>query len=86
MAEHPSDPMHPFDPMHPPTKLPSDVRQPLMWWMGVRLLTDHQPRRLVAPWQAGPVCRACGRPWPCPPHRLGTRGLLAARQEPPEGA
>jgi hypothetical protein len=74
---------HLFDPANPPAEPPPDVRQPLMWRMGVRLVTDHQPRRLVAPWQTGPICRSCGRAWPCPPHRLGTRGLLASRQEPP---
>jgi hypothetical protein len=76
---------HHFDPAHPPTRPPSDVRQPLMWRMGVRLVSDHQPWRPMAPWQANPRCRSCGRAWPCPGHRLGTRGLAASRQDPPEG-
>lgn len=74
---------HWFDPADPPRQPPPDVRQPLMWWMGVRLVTDHRPRRAL-PWHTRPSCRSCGRSWPCPPHRLGARGLLAARDELPE--
>jgi hypothetical protein len=76
---------HHVDPTNPPTQPPPDVRQPLMWWMGVRLVVDHQPWRPVAPWQVNPRCRNCGRIWPCPGHRLGIRGLAISRQD-PEGS
>lgn len=68
----------PVDPDHPP----DEVVQPLLWRLGARLMREHRARWTVPPWQAGPVCRSCGRPWPCAARRLGERGLLASMRYP----
>jgi hypothetical protein len=66
------------DPEHPP----DEVVQPLMWRMGAQLVREHQAQWAAPPWQAGPVCRSCGQPWPCDGRRLGEQGLLASMRQP----
>ncbi|SDZ06980.1 hypothetical protein SAMN05444365_105157 [Micromonospora pattaloongensis] len=73
----------PFDPDDPPDDPPEQVRQPMMWRLAVRLLRDHQGA--PAGPAGDPVCRACGDPWPCRPHRIARRGLVAALRDPRGG-
>jgi hypothetical protein len=74
----------PFDPRHPPEHPPPQVRRPLLWRMGWRLVTDHRPPPVSAGLGA-PECRSCARGWPCEPYLLGRRGLVASLTDPAQG-